>query len=37
MMMRAMQQQLLKADGIKVTDGRVDLKVYGIADTAVEE
>lgn len=37
MMMRAMQQQLLEADGIKVTDGRVDLKVYGIADTAVEE
>ena len=31
------QQQLLEADGIKVTDGRVDLKVYGIADTAVEE
>lgn len=31
------QQQLLEADGIKVTDGRVDLKVYGIADTAMEE
>lgn len=31
------QQKLLEADGIKVTDGRVDLKVYGIADTAVEE
>ncbi len=31
------QQQLLEADGIKVTDGHVDLKIYGIADTAVEE
>ena len=31
------QQQLLETDGIKVTDGHVDLKVYGIADTAVEE
>lgn len=30
------QQQLLEADGIKVTDGHVDLKIYGIADTAVE-
>lgn len=31
------QQHLLEADGIKVTDGHVDLKIYGIADTAVEE